>query len=157
MCNGTDDSFRQEKWRQDQTKRSDQCSTECETFLCKSPWRRGPCMYGWKMSHGNIWEGHASKRIFENSIWRKPTRTYFSRSAFSLKTSCAFRNMRISLVLVSPGRKSKSSAGPTLHLTTPAAIGVTWRGGGQGGKFPPSQYFFNLRIIFVVAELNNGK
>jgi hypothetical protein len=29
-------------------------------------------------------------------------------------------------------------------------------GGWQGGKCPP-QYFFNLGIIYLVTELNNGK
>jgi hypothetical protein len=30
-------------------------------------------------------------------------------------------------------------------------------GGGQGGEMPPTQYFFNLGIVYLVTELNNGK
>jgi hypothetical protein len=35
-------------------------------------------------------------------------------------------------------------------------ISVTWGGGGQGGANVP-QYFFILRIVYLVTELNNGK
>jgi hypothetical protein len=30
-------------------------------------------------------------------------------------------------------------------------------GGGQRGQVPPPHYFFNLGIIYLVTELNNGR
>jgi hypothetical protein len=37
-------------------------------------------------------------------------------------------------------------------------IGMTWWGeGAREGKIPPPQYFFYLKIVFLVPELNRGK
>jgi hypothetical protein len=41
-------------------------------------------------------------------------------------------------------------------FTLTLIVGVTLGGGGEEGKCPHPQYFFNLEI-FLVTELNNAK